>query len=32
VRAFYRGVVAACAVVLIGFGIYFGVTGLGYLI
>lgn len=30
--ALYRGVVAACAVVLIGFGIYFGVSGLDYLI
>jgi uncharacterized membrane protein YoaT (DUF817 family) len=30
--AVYRGAVAACAFVLIGFGIYFGVTGLGYLI
>jgi threonine/homoserine/homoserine lactone efflux protein len=30
--AVYRGVVAACAVVLIGFGIYFGISGLDYLI
>jgi threonine/homoserine/homoserine lactone efflux protein len=31
-RSVYRGIVAACAVMLIGFGIYFGVSGLDRLI
>lgn len=30
--AVYRGVVAICAVVLIGFGIYFGISGMDYLV